>query len=183
MIPTVFAAAFAIFPPEKRPIVSPIIGVVATLAPTVGPTIGGYLTDLFSWHWLFLINIVPGILVTVSTHLLIDLDESDLSLFKTFDWWGLGFMAAFLGCLEFTLEEGPTNDWPQDEAVLISAIVYIAGGIAFFWRSFTARHPLVELKAFANRNFAVGCDFSFVMGIGLYGLTYCCWRGSCSWSG
>ena len=65
MIPTVFASAFTIFPPEKRPVISPIIGLVATLAPTIGPTLGGYLTDLFSWHWLFLVNIVPGIFVTV----------------------------------------------------------------------------------------------------------------------
>ena len=63
MIPTVFAAAFTIFPPSKRSIVSPMIGLVATLAPTIGPTIGGYLTDLFSWHWLFLVNLPPGIVV------------------------------------------------------------------------------------------------------------------------
>src|SRR4051794_33283488 len=93
MIPTVFASAFTIFPPEKRPIVSQIIGLVATLAPTIGPTVGGYLTDVFSWHWLFLVNIVPGVFVTVSTYLLVDFDEPDLSLLKTFDWWGLAFMA------------------------------------------------------------------------------------------
>src|SRR3954449_867718 len=80
MIPTVFASAFTIFPPEKRSVVSPIIGLVATLAPTIGPTVGGYLTDLFSWHWLFLVNIVPGVFVTVSTYLLVDFDEADLSL-------------------------------------------------------------------------------------------------------
>ena len=60
MIPTVFASAFTIFPRSKQPIIAPIIGLVATLAPTIGPTVGGYLTDLFSWHWLFLVNIVPG---------------------------------------------------------------------------------------------------------------------------
>jgi MFS transporter, DHA2 family, multidrug resistance protein len=103
MIPTVFASAFTIFPPEKRPVISPIIGLVATLAPTIGPTLGGYLTDLFSWHWLFLVNIVPGIFVTVSTYLLVDFDEPDFSLFKSFDWAGLGFMAAFLGSLEYVL--------------------------------------------------------------------------------
>lgn len=172
MIPTVFASAFTIFPPEKRGIVSPMIGLVATLAPTIGPTVGGYLTDLFSWHWLFLVNIVPGILVTVSTWLLVDFDEPDLSLIKTFDWWGLGFMAAFLGCLEYVLEEGPTNDWLQDETILLAAVVCGSSAVAFFWRVFAAKHPIVDLKAFADRNFAVGCAFSFVMGIGLYGLTY-----------
>ena len=60
MIPTVFASAYTIFPRSKMPFVAPIIGLVATLAPTIGPTVGGYLTDLFSWHWLFLVNIPPG---------------------------------------------------------------------------------------------------------------------------
>ena len=172
MIPTVFASAFTIFPPSKRPIVSPMIGLVATLAPTIGPTVGGYLTDLFSWHWLFLVNIVPGIFVTVSTYLLVDFDKPNLDLFKHFDWFGLAFMAGFLGCLEYVLEEGPNHDWLADEAVFACAIVCAVSGVAFFWRAFTAREPIVDLRAFGDRNFAAGCIFSFVMGIGLYGLTY-----------
>ena len=98
MIPTVFASAFTIFPPSKRNIVSPMIGLVATLAPTIGPTVGGYLTDLFSWHWLFLITIVPGIFVTVTTWLLVDFDGPNLKLLDDFDWSGLAFMSGFLGC-------------------------------------------------------------------------------------
>src|SRR5690349_2715894 len=66
MIPSVFAAAYTIFPPSKRSVVSPMIGLVATMAPTIGPTVGGYLTDTFSWHWLFLVNVFPGILVTIA---------------------------------------------------------------------------------------------------------------------
>ena len=84
MIPTVFAASFTIFPPEKRPIITPLIGLIATLAPTIGPTVGGYLTDLFSWHWLFLINVVPGIIVDPRCWFLVDFDEPDWSLFKSF---------------------------------------------------------------------------------------------------
>src|SRR6188768_4009710 len=72
MIPSVFAAAFTIFPPSKRSIVSPIIGLVATLAPTIGPTVGGYLTSALSWHWLFLINVIPGILVATAVYFLVD---------------------------------------------------------------------------------------------------------------
>lgn len=172
MIPTVFASAFTIFPPSKRGIVSPMIGLVATLAPTIGPTVGGYLTDLFSWHWLFLINIVPGIFVTVSTWILVDFDRPNFDLLKSFDWAGLAFMAGFLGCLEYVLEEGPNHDWLQDEAVFVCAIVCTASGLAFFARVFTARQPIVDLRAFSNRNFAAGCIASFVLGIGLYGLTY-----------
>jgi len=75
MIPSVFAAAFTIFPPSKRNIVSPIVGLVATLAPTIGPTIGGYISHAMSWHWLFLVNVVPGIIVTAVTFSLIDFDK------------------------------------------------------------------------------------------------------------
>ena len=172
MIPTVFASAFTIFPPSKRTIVSPMIGLVATLAPTIGPTVGGYLTDLMSWHWLFLVNVVPGILVTVSTAILVDFDKPNLSLLDDFDWFGLGAMAAFLGCMEYVLEEGPNHDWLQDEAVFACAIICVASGLLFFWRAFTARQPIVDLRAFSDRNFASGCVASFIMGIGLYGLTY-----------
>jgi DHA2 family multidrug resistance protein len=172
MIPTVFASAFTVFPPDKRRIVSPVIGLVATLAPTIGPTVGGYLTELFSWHWLFLVNIVPGIFVSVSTYLLVDFDEPNLPLLKTFDWWGLGLMASFLGTLEYVLEEGPSKDWFQDELLLGLAVVCALSSVGFFWRVLTAKQPIVDLRAFADRNFAAGCAFSFGTGIGLYGLTY-----------
>ncbi len=172
MIPSVFAAAFTIFPPSKRAVVSPIIGLVATLAPTVGPTVGGYLSHAMSWHWLFLVNVIPGILVTLGAFALIDFDKPDRALARRFDWWGLLAMAAFLGCMEYTLEEGPANDWFADEAVLATAIVMTVGGIAFFWRAFSRDEPIVDLSAFRNANFAIGSLFSFVMGTGLYGLTY-----------
>ncbi|UOM37270.1 DHA2 family efflux MFS transporter permease subunit [Acuticoccus sp. I52.16.1] len=172
MIPTVFAAAYSVFPREKQPVVAPIIGLVATLAPTIGPTIGGYLTEIFSWHWLFLINVVPGVAVTLTTLTLVDFDEPNLALLDRFDWLGLAFMAGFLGCLEYVLEEGTRNDWFEDRAITLFAVVSVLSALGFFWRAFTAREPVVDLSAFSNRNFATGATFSFVMGIGLYGLTY-----------
>lgn len=172
MIPSVFTAAFTIFPPSKRNIVSPIIGLMATLAPTVGPTIGGYLSHTMSWHWLFLVNVIPGILVTIGAWNLIDFDRPNWKLFERFDWWGLLALAAFLGGMEFVLEEGPSNDWFADHMVAILAIVMVAGGIVTFWRAFTRDEPIVDLSAFSDVNFAVGSLFSFVMGIGLYGMTY-----------
>lgn len=172
MIPGVFAAAFTIFPPAKRPIVSPLIGLVATLAPTIGPTIGGYLSHAFSWHWLFLVNVVPGIGVTIAAWTLIDFDKPDHSLIKRFDWLGLAGMAAFLGSLEYVLEEGTRLDWFQSHEIVFFSVVMVFGAVLFFWRALTRDDPLVDLYAFRNRNFAFGSLFSFCMGIGLYGLTY-----------
>ncbi len=172
MIPTVFSSAFSIFPRDKQPIVGPVIGLVATLAPTIGPTAGGVLTDMFSWHWLFLINVVPGVIVSVVCWLLIDFDEPDLRLLKGFDWSGLLGMAAFLGALEYLLEEGPLKDWFQDEKVVLAAAISATGAVLFFWRALTSRNPIVDLAAFRNRNFWTGSLFSLTLGVGLYGLTY-----------
>ncbi len=172
MIPTVFASAYTIFPRSKFHIVAPIIGLVATLAPTVGPTVGGYITDLMSWHWLFFINVVPGIIITIGALALIDFDQPNFPLLRYFDWWGLVFMAGFLGALEYVLEEGPQYEWLQDTSVAICAAVSFLSAIAFFWRTLTTRVPIVDLRAFTDRNFAVGCLLQFCIGIGLYGLTY-----------
>jgi MFS transporter, DHA2 family, multidrug resistance protein len=172
MIPTVFATAFIAFPRSRLGLVSPLIGLVATLAPTIGPTVGGYLTDAFSWHWLFFINIVPGLAVTAASLILIDFDEPDLSLFRNFDWPGLVSMAGFLGAIEYVLEEGPRNDWFGDDTVLLMAWVSALSACGFFARVLTAKQPIVDLSAFADRNFGLGSLFSFVLGIGLYGLTY-----------
>jgi MFS transporter, DHA2 family, multidrug resistance protein len=172
MIPTVFATAYLIFPRSRMSLVTPMIGLVATLAPTIGPTIGGYLTDALSWHWLFFINIIPGLVVTAAALALIDFDQPDWSLFGNFDWVGLLSMAGFLGALEYVLEEGPRNDWFGDDSVLLLAWVSGLSGLIFFVRVLTARRPIVDLRAFADRNFGLGSLFSFVLGIGLYGLTY-----------
>ncbi|WP_092742525.1 DHA2 family efflux MFS transporter permease subunit [Xaviernesmea oryzae] len=172
MIPSVFAAAFTIFPPSKRNVVSPIIGLIATLAPTIGPTVGGYLSHAFSWHWLFLVNVPPGIVVAIVTWTYIDFDKPNLALFKRFDWWGLISMGVFLGALEYVLEEGNTNDWFSDERIVFGAVASAIAAVVFFWRAFTVDFPVVDLRSFSNRNFAFGSLFSFIMGIGLYGLTY-----------
>jgi DHA2 family multidrug resistance protein len=172
MIPSVFAVAFSLFPRSKQNIVSPIIGLVATLAPTIGPTVGGYLTDTYSWHWLFLINVIPGILVAFAVFILVDFDKPNYALLDRFDFVGLLSMAVFLGSLEYVLEEGPRYDWLDDRTIATFAALAVIGALVFFWRAFTAAEPIVQLRAFTNRNFAFGSAFSFTMGIGLYGLTY-----------
>ena len=91
---------------------------------------------------------------------------------KRFDWWGLASMAVFLGSLEYVLEEGNNKDWFSDEHIVMGTIAIVVGATVFFWRAFKVPFPVVDLRAFSNRNFAFGSIFSFVMGIGLYGLTY-----------
>src|SRR3981189_3718739 len=111
MVPTVFASAYTVFPRSKFHIVGPVIGLVATLAPAIGPTVGGLITDWMSWHWLFFVNIVPGIGITIGVLILVDFDRPNFALLEHFDWWGLLFMAGFLGALGDVLEGGPPNAW------------------------------------------------------------------------
>jgi DHA2 family multidrug resistance protein len=172
MIPTVFATAFLLFPPQQRAKVSVLIGLTATLAPTIGPTLGGWLTETFSWHWLFLINVPFGVLVAIAVWSWMHLDKANLALRHGFDWLGLALMALFLGNVEYVLEEGARWDWFDDDTIVRSTVLGgIAGGL-FFWRMLTRRDPLVELRTFRDPNFAVGCLFSFVLGIGMYGSVY-----------
>ncbi len=122
MIPSVFAAAFTIFPPSKRAVVSPMIGLVATLAPTIGRRSRRLHSHAMSWHWLFLVNVPFGIVVTLAVWNLVDFDKPDLSLFSRFDWYGLFGMGAFLGALEYVLEEGPLDDWFEDEVIVVMTV-------------------------------------------------------------
>lgn len=172
MIPTVFAVAFTAFPPAQRVTASVIMGLIVTLAPTVGPTLGGHLTEQLSWRWLFFINVPPGILVLFLVGRYANFDKGDPSLSKGFDWWGLALMAMFLMSLQFVLEEGAKNDWFADDHILLLSVVAALTGPAFIWRALSYYNPIVELRAFANRNFMVGVVMTFTVGAALFGGTF-----------
>ncbi len=172
MIPTVFATAYLLFPRDKQAYVNPAMGLIITLAPTIGPSVGGVVTDALSWHWLFFVNVIPGICVAVATYTLIDFDKPDLTLLRRFDWFGLATLTAFLGPLEYVLEEGARDNWFEDETITVCSAIAAVSGVLFFWRALTAAEPIVDIRAFRIPNFGFGCLLSFVVGIGLFGLTY-----------
>jgi MFS transporter, DHA2 family, multidrug resistance protein len=170
--PSVFPVLYTKFRGPQLATLMVLISLILNLSSTLGPTIGGFLTDTFSWHWLFLVNIVPGIAVAVMVWSLIDIDKPDWSLLRYFDLCGLVLMALFLGCLEYALEEGPRWDWLSDETILAAVVVSSISSVLFFWRVLTYHQPIVDLRTFANRNFALGSFYTFVVGTGLYGATY-----------
>ncbi|MFC0385052.1 DHA2 family efflux MFS transporter permease subunit [Muricoccus vinaceus] len=172
MIPTVFATAFLLFQGPRRASVSVLIGLTATLAPTIGPTLGGLLTESFSWHWLFLINVPVGIFIAIVVWTTMDIDRGDRSLLGRFDWTGLVAMAVFLGSMEYVMEEGPRWDWLDDPTIAAFAAACLVSALVFFWRAFNRQDPIVELRAYGNANFAFGSVFAFIVGIGLYGAVY-----------
>ncbi len=172
MIPTVFAANFKLFPPERQMIGTVVIGLTATVAPSIGPTLGGWLTETLSWHWLFLANIVPGLLVTISVPLIVDIDRPNWKLVGRIDLLGIVLVAGFLGSLELVLDEGPREDWFSSRLILTFAIVSVVSAVLLFWRELTIAEPVLELRAFRNRNFTVGCILTFIVGMCLYGQSY-----------
>jgi len=172
MIPTVFTAAFVFFKGPRVVIAAACVGSLASLAPTLGPTVGGWITDNYSWHWLFFINLVPGIFVAVVVPMLVRIDKPNLALLRGADYLGMGLMALFLGCLEYTLEEGPRWDWFGDPTIRATAWIAALSGVAFVWRSLTYANPIVDLRALKSRNFSLGCFFSFVAGIGIFTTIY-----------
>ena len=172
MIPTVFTAAFAFFQGPRVVVAAACIGALSSLAPTLGPTIGGWITDNYSWHWLFFINLVPGIFVATAVPLLVRIDKPNLGLLHGADYLGMVLMALFLGCLEYTLEEGPRWDWFGDDTVRTTAWIAALSGVAFVWRSLAFSNPVVDLRALKSRNFSLGCFFSFITGTGIFATIY-----------
>ncbi len=172
MIPTVFTTAFIYFNNQQRVIAAATIGCISSLAPTLGPTVGGWITDNYSWHWLFFVNLIPGVFVSIVVPLLVRVDRSNLSLLRGADYLGMALLAAFLGCLEYTLEEGPRWDWLGDGTIRATAWISGISGVAFIWRSLTYSQPVVDLRALTSRNFSLGCFFSFVTGIGIFATIY-----------
>ncbi|MBZ5486598.1 DHA2 family efflux MFS transporter permease subunit [Halomonas aquamarina] len=172
MIPITQAISFSIFPRRVMGSVQAVIGMVVTMAPSVGPTVGGYITETQSWHWLFLANVIPGILVCWAAWNFLDIDKGDRTLARRLDVLGLALIALFLGSLEFVLEEGPGEDWFASREIVLFSLLCLATGVWFFVRTLRSDHPIVDLRAFANRNFAIGAGMGFIIGIALYGLVY-----------
>jgi len=172
MIPTVFTTAFMYFQGHQRIAAAATVGALASLAPTLGPTVGGWITDNYSWHWLFFVNLVPGIFVAVVVPILVKVDRPNLSLLKNADYFGMILMAISLACLEYTLEEGPRWGWLDDSTIRTTAWIAAIAGIAFILRSLHHKDPVVDLRALKSRNFSLGSFFSFVTGIGIFATIY-----------
>ncbi|MCK1537516.1 MULTISPECIES: DHA2 family efflux MFS transporter permease subunit [unclassified Bradyrhizobium] len=172
MIPLVFTSALTFFQGKQRVIAASLVGALASLGPTFGPVVGGWITDNWSWHWLFYVNVAPGLLVTLLVPLLVDVDRPNLGLLKGADYAGMMLMAVFLGCLEYVLEEGPRWDWLGDDTIRHCAWISAAAGVGFVIRSLTFAQPVVDLRALKIRNFALGSWFSFITGLGIFSTVY-----------
>lgn len=172
LIPLTQAVSFQIFPRHRMGSVQAVMGLVATLAPSIGPTLGGYVTEYLSWHWLFLLNVVPGAIACWMIWHLLDIDKREKGILGRLDYPGLVLMALFLGTLEFVLEQGNQDDWLGSRLIFWMTVVSAISGVLFLIRSFTVEHPIVDLRLFRYRNFSLGILTIFLLGVALYGLVY-----------
>ena len=171
LIPSVFSAVFLLFPVRRQGIATTFAGVLAVLAPTVGPIVGGWITEAYSWHWLFLINVVPGIFSAVLAGILLPKEPMRLGEIRTLDMLSLTLLAIALATLEIALKEAPMRGW-NSGLVLGLLALSCASSVGFVRRTLKASRPIVSLSTFADRSFTIGCLLSFVLGIGLFGSVY-----------
>ena len=171
LIPVVFTSVFTMFPERSRLLATTIGGVFAMLAPTIGPVAGGYITETYSWHWLFLINLAPGILVAAVAWRYVRAEKPDWLLWTRLDYSSLALAAVCLASLELGLKEGPGHHWTGLYVIGLLTICVITG-VVVIRRCATHRDPIIDLRCFADRQFSVGCFYSFILGMGLYGSVY-----------
>jgi DHA2 family multidrug resistance protein len=171
LIPAVFAAVFLLFPFRLQTIATTIAGVMAVIAPTAGPVVGGWITETFSWHWLFLINVLPGIVAAVAASMTLPRERPEFDRARHLDMLSLILMTCSLVALEIAIKEAPQRSWTSLLVVGLLALSLVTGA-AFVQRTLQSPWPLVELRTFRDRNFAVGCLLSFVLGVGLFGSVY-----------
>jgi DHA2 family multidrug resistance protein len=171
-IPTAMTIVLRCLPPSKQPIGLTLFGFTATFAPAIGPTIGGWLTDTYSWHWIFYINLFPGLLMIWAIWYGLKTEPMKFDRLRHADWGGILSMAIGLGSLITVLEEGQRKDWfgnPMIDELSLAAAIFIP---AFVLIELWHPNPFINLRLFARRAFASVSVLAFVLGLGLYGTVY-----------
>ena len=172
LIPTAFTIMLLRIPLSRRPIAGALFGISVTFAPAIGPTVGGWLTDTYSWHYIFYLNLLPGAVLMAMVAYGLDGAPMQLGKLRNGDWWGILFMALGLGCLEYVLEEGQRKAWFGDDG--IRACAWIAGVslVLFLAVELTRREPFLDLRLLTRRSLGTACLINACSGLALYGSIY-----------
>src|SRR5438094_8642523 len=162
------------FPPAKRGMAFAVYGMAVVLAPAIGPTLGGFITDHYSWRWVFFINVPVGIAsMLLSSRILVDpphLVEAKKRV-GPIDGVGLGLIAVVLGALEYVLDKGQEEDWFHSHTIVVFATVAAVSLVSFVFWEWRQEHPVVEVRLFKSATFAVSNLMMLVLGMALYGST------------
>ncbi len=168
LIPAVFSAVFLLFQPgREQTIATTMAGVIAVMAPALGPICGGLITESLSWHWLFLVNLIPGVAVAWAAAALLPREFAQLKLLRQLDLIGLALLALGLSAFEIALKEAPDSGWLSLPVVSLFLTFAVAGTLV----ARRANAP-VDFSLLRDRNLAFGSAISFILGIGLFGSVY-----------
>src|ERR1700739_2439503 len=164
------------FPPKQRGMAFAVYGMAVVLAPAIGPTLGGWVTDNFSWRWIFYINVPFGILSLFFTTFMVTdpphmARAKERSKHSPVDFTGIVLVATGLGALQVVLDKGQREDWFHSSFIVIFTVLSIAGLAAFVVWECTREHPILELRLLRNPNFAVACGMMLTLGVALFGTT------------
>jgi DHA2 family multidrug resistance protein len=159
------------FPPEKISVANAIFGMGLILGPTFGPTIGGFITDNYSWHWIFFVNIPIGITAAILSYTYVK-DRLDAVKPKKIDWMGIIFLIICVGSLQYVLEEGTAEDWFESTSITIMSIIAAAGFIAFIIREIKVPYPAVNIRLYRYYNMTMGSILNFLLGLMLFGTVF-----------
>jgi DHA2 family multidrug resistance protein len=172
MVPIAQAILLESFPVAKRGVAMATFALAIIVAPIIGPTLGGWITDNYSWRWIFYINLPVGILAMFLAEWLVeDPPYIKRNLKAAIDFIGFGLLAVWLFTLQITLDKGQEEDWLESTWICWLIVISAVSMIGFVVWEFTVEHPLVDLRILKNRNFAVGLMLMTVIGIILYGTT------------
>jgi DHA2 family multidrug resistance protein len=165
------AILLEVFPPEDRGKAMAFWALGIVVAPMLGPVMGGWLTDSYSWRWVFYINVPIGIIALLMTHTFV----FDPSYIKRraggVDYWGMGLLVVGIGCLQVMLDKGQEEDWFSSRFILTLAVLAGVGLVGFVFRELSAEHPVVDLRVFRYRSYSAGVFLMTVLGFVLYGST------------
>lgn len=159
------------FPPEKRGKAMGFWGLGIVVAPMLGPVFGGYITDNFSWRWVFYINLPVGILALIMCQLFIFDPSYIRRKAQSIDYWGIGLLALGIGALQIMLDKGQEEDWFGSDLIRTLAVIAAVGLAVFVIRELLSEHPVVDLRVFRIRNYSTGVFMMSILGLALYGST------------
>jgi DHA2 family multidrug resistance protein len=159
------------FPPAKRGKAMAFWALGIVVAPMLGPVLGGWITDSYSWRWLFYINIPVGIAAVVMALLFIHDPPYLRRRGGGVDYWGIGLLAIGIGCLQIMLDKGQEDDWFSSRFIVWLFVICVTGLALFVFRELVTRNPVVHLSVFKNRTYSTGVFLMTVLGFVLYGST------------
>jgi len=158
------------FPPQKHGQAMAVFGFGVVIAPILGPTLGGWITDTYSWRWIFYINVPIGLIsLVMMSRFVHDPEYLRHTVKKRVDLWGIGFLALGLGALQVILDTGQRKDWFGNTDIRLLTFCCVAGLLAFIVREFMVQDPIVDLRALGDRSFAIGTGLIAMVGFTLYG--------------